>query len=619
MRSGISFFNRRLSLNLLKRSWPLWVVYALILMLILPFEINSPELREMYALQINRDLLGSVPVMIYVSFVFCAVTAMVMFGYLYNSRSCGLMNSIPVRRETAFFTAVLTGLVPMLLLDLVFFLIAAVQFTVDGFVKMHILWTWLGGVVMANVAFYGMAVFCAMLTGHVIVLPLVYGVLSLTATMVEGLIDSLLSDLMYGFTFGDYLFTFLSPPVTLSEVNVLSLLDENLEVIPGEFYLTNMNWLLIYCIAGLVFIGLALLLYRRRKMETAGDIVAIKQLKPVFKYCMAVGCALVFAVGMYETSFIRSTHGTGTAIVLTAMLPIGAFIGYFAAEMLMQKTLRVFRGRWKGYIVTACVLVALAVCCETDVFGYETWVPDPDEVKYVQLRGTGSQMQEPETIRAITGLHESLIENKRHHESCTEDTMFLTIDYILQDGSRKTRLYYPDASEAAAEDPFSDVMLYQNIMNMDEVRAVRTEFTVPVTPSSIDMCTVSASWWDEEKQNYEGKYLELTAEEAYELYSECIVPDVADGQLAEYFAITGEEYRELKTDTSVYIETVDRSSGNPEKYRYSSMDFQIQVNSERCLEWLKEHTDLDSIPLSQSERPEDIDGPVRPRAAHEVW
>lgn len=619
MRSGISFYNKRLSLNFLKRSWPLWAAYALILMFILPLEINSPALREMYALEINRDILGSAQVMVYVSFFFCAVTAMVMFGYLYNNRSCGMMNAIPIRRETTFFTAVITGLAPMLILDVIFFLVAVLYFAADGYVQMNILWTWLGAVVMANTAFFGMAVFCAMLTGNVIVLPLVYGVLSLTATVVEGLVDSLLSDLMYGFTYGEYRFTFLSPPAKLSEVNVQPLRDEAYEVIPGEYYLSNMNWLLIYCIVGLVFIGIALLLYRRRKMETAGDIVAVKQLKPVFKYCMAVGCALVFAVGMYENFFYRSTRGTGTAIALMAMLPIGAFIGWFAAEMLMQKTLNVFRGKWKGYIVTVCVLLALAVCCEANVFGYETWVPSADEVEYVQLRGTNGQLRETETVRAVTELHKSLVENKRHHESCTEDTMFLAIDYVLQDGSRKTRLYYPDASDEEAEDPSSDVMLYQNIMNMDEVRACRTEFTVPVTPSSIDMCTVSASWWDEEKQSYEGQYLELTAEEAYELYSECIVPDVADGRLAEFFAIMGEEYRNLKTDTSVCIETIDRSGGNPERYRYSTIDFQIQVNSERCLQWLKEHTDFEPIPLSESERPEDIDGPIRPRAAHEVW
>ena len=618
MRSGISFYNKRLSLNFLRRSWPLWGAYALILLFILPFEIDSPALREIYALEINRDLLGSAQVMIAVSFFFCAAVAMVMFGYLYNSRSCGMMNAIPVRRETTFFTAVLTGLIPMLLLDLIFFLVAVLFFAADGYVKMHVLWTWLGAVAMANVAFYGMAVFCAMLTGNVIVLPLVYAVLSMTATVVESLVEALLKNFLYGFSYETYRFTFLSPPAKLSEVNVQPLRDETLEAIPGEFYLTNMNWLLIYCIVGIVFIGLALLLYRRRKMETAGDIVAIKQLKPVFRYCMAAGCALVFAVGMNDNFFFRSTHGTGTAIALMAMLPVGAFIGYFAAEMLMQKTLNVFRGKWKGYIVTACVLVALAVCCEADVFGYETWVPDADEVKNIELRGASGQICEPETIRAVTELHESLIANKQHHENCTGDTMYLSFTYTMKDGSRKIRLYFPDCGEEAERDPRSDVMRFQDIMNTDEVRAFRTEFTVPVTPTNITS-SISASWWDEEQQSYESRYLELTAGEAYEFYSECIVPDVADRHLATYFAVTNEDYLSTKTNTDVYIETVDRSSGNPEKYRYSSMDFQIQVDSERCLQWLQEHTEFEPIPLSQSERAWETGAvPAAPHAVREV-
>ena len=45
------------------------------------------------------------------------------------------------------------------------------------------------------------------------------------------------------------------------------------------------------------------------------------------------------------------------------LLIVGAFIGYFAAEMLIQKTMHVFRGKWKGLLITWAVLAVLAVCC----------------------------------------------------------------------------------------------------------------------------------------------------------------------------------------------------------------------------------------------------------------
>lgn len=605
MRSKTSFYNKRLSLNFLKRSWPLWVVYALTLMLIMPFEVNTPELREIYALTISRDILGSAQAMVYVSFFFCAVVAMVMFNYLYNSRSCGMLNSVPVRRDTCFFTAFITGLAPMLILDAVFFFIAAVFFTADGFVKMSVLWTWLAAVVMANTAFYGMAVFCAMLTGNVIVLPLVYGVLSMTATVVESLVCSLLEVLLYGFTRDGYRFTFLSPPAQLGTVNAnqcTRTVDGVTEWIPGEYYLSGMNWLLIYCIAGLVLAGAALLLYRRRRMETAGDIVAVKQLKPVFKYCMAVGCALVFAVAIYDTSFARSTHGTGSAIAVTAMLPAGAFIGCYAAEMLMQKTLRVFKGNLKGFVITSCILVALAAGCEADIFGYEKWVPAADEVEYVEISGMSGSIYEPENIKAVTELHRGIIGHKKLTEAGCEDGLSVRISYMMKDGSSRARIYLIDRTEELLQDPDSDAMRLQDIMNSDEVRAWRTDFDIPVTPGSISICEISSSRWDEEQQFYDNRSLVLPAEQAYEFYSGCIVPDVEDGQLATFYVYEGAEYMNSKTNVTVYIETIDRSSGKPERYRYSSMSFQIQTDSERCLKWLEENTEFEPVPLSKSER-----------------
>ena len=59
-----------------------------------------------------------------------------------------------------------------------------------------------------------------------------------------------------------------------------------------------------------------------------------------------------------------------SAEVLVLML-IGAFLGYFAAEMLLQKTVKVFKGRWKGFLAVAAALILFVCCAEFDVFGFE--------------------------------------------------------------------------------------------------------------------------------------------------------------------------------------------------------------------------------------------------------
>ena len=53
------------------------------------------------------------------------------------------------------------------------------------------------------------------------------------------------------------------------------------------------GWLIAaYAAAGAALLGLAWLLYRRRRSESAGDVVAVGWMKPVFRY----GCAVYAAI-----------------------------------------------------------------------------------------------------------------------------------------------------------------------------------------------------------------------------------------------------------------------------------------------------------------------------------
>ena len=122
MNSKRSFFNRGIAKNLLHRCWPLWAAYLIFLLLILPLMLRQQ-------LQYTVGYLGRIPVldasvagmgeeMIIIAFGVSILAAMAMFGYLYNNRACGMMNALPVTRTTMFFTAWLTGFVPLALCDL---------------------------------------------------------------------------------------------------------------------------------------------------------------------------------------------------------------------------------------------------------------------------------------------------------------------------------------------------------------------------------------------------------------------------------------------------------------------------------------------------------------------
>ena len=342
MTSRISFFNKGVARNYLRRFWPLWTTYLVILLLMLPVAVAT-WIRGTAAWSSDTPDLA-----VYRSGIMAAwlsafagiAAAMAMFHYLYQNRSCGMMNTLPIRRETMFGTAWLTGVVPLLAADVLTAAVTALIFATRGAVTMAAIGKWLLLVVFSNLAFYGFAVFCAMLTGSLLVLPLVYGVLSLTAVVAEGCARGILSNIVYGMGTGELKLKFLSPPAKLfSALNVENVYDKSEQVwkvVKGAYELHGLGCAAIYAAVGLLLSYAALRLYRRRRMETATDVVAIPILKPVFKYCLSVGCALVFCYLIFGLFFGGSllfpSSGAGfsgrvNALIVLLLLLLGAFIG----------------------------------------------------------------------------------------------------------------------------------------------------------------------------------------------------------------------------------------------------------------------------------------------------
>jgi len=599
--------------NLLKRFWPLWALYFLLLAAALPMVISGSGFEQWRnPAEISHDILQTGVTLAQWSFVVCAIIVMAMFSHLYNARSCGLMASLPVRRETVFMTVCLTGLVPMLLADVACFGITALLYAGSEYVTLPVLGTWLAAVALANVAFYGMAVFCAVLTGNIVVLPLVYGVLNVAACVVESMVTALLGLFLYGFSNPPARLTPLSPFVQLYGVlrvtPAYEMKDGALERVAAGYKIGGMKWLGIYCAAGVVLMIAAGLIYRRRRMETAGDTVAVQVLKPIFKYCMSLGTSVVLASFVCKELF-SSLSGTPAACLAIAMFVIGTYAGYIIAEMIVQKTLNVFRGIWKGPTICAALLAAVGLLCEFDVTGYETHVPQADEVRSIMCPMTTENIKEKETIEEFIELHRHIIAGKKRNERGFDDSTSLYVSYELNDGSYLHRWYEIDASIAAAEDADSDIARWEAIMNSDEVRDYRASFDIPLTRETLDSCSINSYTVDsEDRRQY--KYVTLTAEQALELYNECIMPDVKDGNLAYYFAVSTGEYYDTKTNTTIDIVLYDKDWVDPSiiestsQGRYRSVSFNVQVNSERCLRWLAENTDMEPQALSIVDPPE---------------
>ncbi|MFR0796526.1 MAG: hypothetical protein ACLSHG_09705 [Oscillospiraceae bacterium] len=130
---------------------------------------------------------------------FCAglLAAAAMFGYR-TRRAARAGRLLPIRRGCMFRTHLLAGLLMLLSAEVVIFGLAVlIEATRFGLVIEPLL-IWLGIPALETVVFYGIAVLCAMFTGHVVMLPCLYLLVNFIAVGFQLLIESVLYMFVYG-------------------------------------------------------------------------------------------------------------------------------------------------------------------------------------------------------------------------------------------------------------------------------------------------------------------------------------------------------------------------------------------------------------------------------------
>ena len=116
MRSATSYFNFTLLRKNFARFWPIWSLYGLFWLAVLPLNILSNRIHwdggMARSLPLNY-LDGGPSAAVALTALFGLLCAMAVFSYLYASRSVGMLHALPLRREGLFLTNLLSGLVMM--------------------------------------------------------------------------------------------------------------------------------------------------------------------------------------------------------------------------------------------------------------------------------------------------------------------------------------------------------------------------------------------------------------------------------------------------------------------------------------------------------------------------
>lgn len=392
------------------------------------------------------------------------VCAMMSFRYVFLGRSSNMIHSLPIRREGLYVTQYFVGLAMMVVPNLGILLLTLMASAVHGYFYPLPVLLWFISQTGLCFFFYSFAVFCGMFTGALGGQPLYYIVFNFIAMFIAMVLEPLFTLYYVGYA-GSSLSTglprLLTPAYSLTQGSLVKMIPtkdaETGMIVDFAYKMNDAPLFWGYMVVGLVFSGLGLLIYRQRHLETVGEAVSMKFMRPIFRVFIAVlggislGIGTVLLLDLYNEDLTR-----------TLFIPSSLFWGlvfFFLAEMMLQRNFHVWR-RWKKCAVPLVAIAGIYALLIFDLSGFEDTIPAKDQIRQASIsaldgysKDTASSLQflvfdEEEGITQemydlLTDFHRSSIQaNREDHAVMYNKNPNYTITYTLESGDKLIRSYY---------------------------------------------------------------------------------------------------------------------------------------------------------------------------------
>ena len=613
MRSKTSLFNKTIYKDILRRFWPIWFIYGFNLFCNTTFPLlslrkSSPAELAYMVQQFPLRAIWNYGCLL--SFIAAAVIVMAVYSFLYIPKQTSLYTTLPVSKSSLFWTAFSASLTGLFAANVLIFLLTILAEIIAGSLTMIPLLQWLAIITMMNIVFLGIAVFCGMLTGNIIVMPLVYAVLNVAGWGFLILFEATASSLTFGLNgINEHLFMYLSPLLVLlrngpSRNVYLGDLEES---IPMDF---SLPWrmLIFYCIAGMVMAVLAWLLYKKRHEERVTDTVAFDILKPLFRICMTVGCAFIAVLFLSLTNGYRSTglfQAPFIQVLLTALA--GGLLGYFISEVIVRKSFHVFskKSLLRGGILTACVLLLLTGI-RYDIFKVTNRIPASDKIESVMIYtshpstpSNGStvdngyntfEASDPQWIEQCRQIHRQILDHEEVHRRHGDDADVVDIRYVLKNGKTLYRSYKLDSeSSEGAED--NQAIL--DLLNTDTNQQRRQENILRFL--STESLQGRVGYYTGQENREYSEYI-LSSDQLSDFINNCLIPDLSESSITRFFG-SWEEYNQ-----NVYNLSLQFTSGEHRSMGYMDyLTIYLPTDATRSVQWIQQHLGLPMPLLSEIE------------------
>ncbi len=446
MKCGTSFFNAAHFRKNILRFAPLWGLYTAWLV------IQIFESIGQYGPRMDLTRLQEFTTLFYfLNPIYGTAVALVLFGDLYKGRMCNALHAMPIRRETYFFTNILTGLLFSLVPTLIATVVMPLPVTSFAGTAWELCRTLLGFFGTMNLQFvfyFGVAVLACLLAGRRIAAVILTGLLTYGLVLLCLAVQLVYIPRLYGIRLRWDVLCYLCPPAMLLVNSMSFSFDpaeaENLLIAPWAY-------LAICALVGMACMGLALALYCRRKLENAGNFLAVKLGEPVYLIMMS----LLVGIVLYIIPYLLNSP------LALLFLAVGIIAGFWGGMMSLRRTSRVFTGKNFSLclILLASVIGSIGLTM-WDPLGVTRWVPEQKAVASVRFeeenRSHSLTVTQPEDIQKFLEIHRQSLKFEARYEDYllgySTDRLSYVLEYTLENGITARRYYFaPPDSQAGQQ------------------------------------------------------------------------------------------------------------------------------------------------------------------------
>ena len=456
MKSKTFCFNRTIFRKNVTHFWPIWVLYLCYLLVTLPISIwvsvKTSQGMEISSYEILYGVLDyGVGASAYL--IVSVIVAVAVFSYLNFAKNTNMIHALPVDRKELFLTNYCSGLCFLWVPELITFVVAVFVCLACQITCAQYLLYWLFFAAGISLFGYTLAVLLTMFSGQILAMPIYFIIANFLYVGIRYIIAMIINLISYGLMEGwkPGYSGMLSPWYFLERhLGVEYQYSHNGTKIAG-LSVYGQKYVLIYAAVSVIFFFLAWFLYKKRDLETAGDLISVKWLKPVFRWGIAMCGGILLAIAV--TTVIQEVTAISAFVCVLICMAIFGFLCFVIAEMLLQKSFKVLKK--KVFVEAAaflCVSIGILSLFRMDIFGLEGKIPEENEIQEAFLYMDYPIYYKGDDAGIVTQIHQEILSHKKEYQNVGNNGNMLTIKYMLKDGSTLVRRYMiPTGEEELAK------------------------------------------------------------------------------------------------------------------------------------------------------------------------